>query len=85
MSEVEEFLLDETTNDKTFDAPYKSITIHKEKFNDRFTYIYTKDHYDYLYNNEYRLSSYLDFKSKTLYDIDYYLDKVVDGSNNLKI
>ena len=84
MSEVEEFLLDETTNDKTFDAPYKSITIHKEKFNDRFTYIYTKDHYDYLYNNEYRLSSYLDLKSKTLYDIDYYLDKVVDGSNNLK-
>lgn len=84
MSRLEKFLLDDKLNDQKFNAPYKDLMIHKEKYNDRFIYIYTKYYDEYLSDNSYNLSAYLDVKDKTIYNIDYNLEKIISEDTILK-
>ena len=84
MNGLEKFLLDESLNDQVFNTSYRPIIIHKEKFNDRFIYIYTRDQSNFLSNQGYRLSAYLDVKDKVLYDADYYLEKIISEDSILK-
>ena len=84
MNGLEKFLLDENLNDQTFNSSYRPIIIHKEKYNDRFTYIFTRDYNEYLSNQAYRLSAYLDVKDKVIYDTDYNLEKILAEDSILK-
>ena len=80
MNGLEKFLLDENLNDQTFNSSYRPIIIHKEKYNDRFTYVFTRDYNEYLSNQAYRLSAYLDVKDKVIYDTDWtYLENTKDN------
>ena len=84
MNGLEKFLLDENLNDQTFNSSYRPIIIHKEKYNDRFTYVFTRDYNEYLSNQAYRLSAYLDVKDKVIYDADYNLEKILAEDSILK-
>lgn len=81
----EKFLLDENLNDKVFEGKYKKFKIHKEKFNDRFVVIYLKEASDYLYQEEYKASGYLDIHDKCIYDCDYYLNDLLSESKTFKL
>ena len=85
MNGIERFLLDETENDKSFNSTYRPIKIHKEKFDDRFTIIYTKDESKDLSQNGYSVSGYLDIIDKNIYETGYDLRSIIDEESIIKM
>lgn len=73
-SPIEKFLLNNKENDKVFAGDYP-IKVHKEKYNDRFTILYTKRaDKDYFLQCNYNVAGYLDLKDKCIYN--YNMDMV---------
>lgn len=81
---VEKFLLDVNDNDKVFKGTYAPKKINKEKYDDRFTIIYTKTSRDNsLAQENYEVAGYLDIKDKILYDYNYDIRDLLPNEKSL--
>lgn len=80
----EKFLLNSDENDKIFKDNYHLRKIHKEKYDDRFIVIYSKAHRDdYLEQNDYEVSGYLDIKDKCIYNCSYTIGELLSKEKSL--
>lgn len=83
MSKIEEFLLDEKMNDQVFETSYKNIKLHKEKFDDRFTIIYSKSDNGGFLQSSYNIAGYFDKKENVLYDVIFDLQRLIPDDTSI--
>ena len=55
-----EFIKDNDSNDLSFETKYRNIKVHKEKYNDRFIILYSKQELNGLRQNDYEIVGYYD-------------------------
>lgn len=85
MNNIVEFLIDDSLNDLDFEDTYKSKTIHKERFDDRFVVLYSKPATNSLKQDDYKVVGYFDSKDRKLYGYDYNLERLLEGHTEIKL
>jgi len=80
-----EFLNDNNTNDSVFETKYNNVKIHKEKYNDRFSVIYSKKDSKGLKQEEYSISGYYDIVDKVLYNSSYDISDIIARDNSITL
>jgi len=80
-----EFLNDINSNDLVFETKYNNVKIHKEKYNDRFSVIYSKKDLKGLNQEEYKISGYYDIIDKILYNSSYDISDVISKDNSISL
>lgn len=82
---IETFLLDNEKNDQIFPGDYHPTKIHKERYDDRFIILYTKDcHPEHFEQNNYEVAGYYDTKDKCIYNYNYDLRSLLREESLIK-
>ena len=79
------FLSDDSRNDEVYQDYYGKLKIHKEKYNDRFTVIYSKTHKDSLYQEQYNVAGYYDIKNNCIYNYSYSLQSIIKDNPTIHL
>lgn len=83
--EFVEFLKDNDSNDLCFETKYKKIKMHKEKYDNRFTILYSKSESTALKQDDYEVAGYYDNIENTLYNSNYEIRDIVPNDNSILI
>lgn len=81
--EFVEFLKDNDSNDLCFETKYKKIKMHKEKYDNRFTILYSKSESTALKQDDYEVAGYYDNIENTLYNSNYEIRDIVPNDNSI--
>lgn len=79
------FLKDNDSNDLCFETKYKKIKVHKEKYDNRFTVLYSKQESTTLKQDDYEVAGYYDNLENTLYNGNYEIIDIVPKDNSIFI
>ena len=78
-----EFIKDNDSNDQSFETKYRNIKVHKEKYNDRFIILYSKQELKGLRQDDYEIVGYYDIIENVLYNSSYQISDIVPNDNSI--
>lgn len=81
---ITKFILNNEEMDIVIKESYKTISLHKEKIDDRFIIIYGKNYSDNLEQERYDVVGIIDTKEKCLYNPTYIFDDMIPKDSILK-
>lgn len=81
---ITKFILNNEEIDTVIKESYKTISLHKEKIDDRFTIIYGKNYSDNLEQERYDVVGILDIDEKCLYNPSYIFNDMIPKDSLLK-
>ena len=81
---ITKFILNNEEMDTVIKESYKTISLHKEKIDDRFIIIYGKNYSDNLEQERYDVVGILDIEEKCLYNPTYIFDDMIPKDSILK-